>query len=47
MNIQTLTTNIMAYVGLGMFLLFVVEMFTRTTLMTWKAIRDMWKETTR
>lgn len=46
MNIQIITANLMAYVGLGMLLLFVVEMFTRTALMTWKAIRDMWRETT-
>jgi hypothetical protein len=47
MNIQNLTSSMMSYVGFGMLLLFVVEMFTRTALMTWKAIRDMWREVVR
>ena len=44
MTIQTITANLMAYVGFGMLVMFVIEMFTRTALMTYKAIRDMWKE---
>lgn len=45
MNIQNITSNLMSYVGFGMLLMFVIEMFTRTALMTYKAIRDMWRET--
>jgi hypothetical protein len=44
MILQNATLNIMQVIGFVMLGLFVLELFIRTALMTWKAIRDAWRE---
>jgi len=43
-QLQIWAVNLMAIMGFAMSVLFAVEVFMRTAMMTWKVVRDLWRE---